>query len=162
VNDQFESLRRLLALKRHECPPPGHFDRLADRIHTKLQAGLGAVAPTWWERLVAQFDIRPAFATALALAVGAAYFYGWSWSHVVEAQAVGPRAPSSTPWMMASQVPWPAVAAEHELDSRLPALASRSSVHPIMGMEPDRGWLSPVSTDRAGQVQPLDFRVRQR
>ena len=33
----FEALRRLLALKRHEQPPPGYYEHLRDRVLDRLQ-----------------------------------------------------------------------------------------------------------------------------
>lgn len=37
-SDEFDKLRKLLALKRHEAPPPGYFERLPREIHVRLAA----------------------------------------------------------------------------------------------------------------------------
>jgi hypothetical protein len=61
---QFEALRKLLALKRHEKPPPGYFNRLPDRITSRLECGEGEMG--FWEKLFSGFSFRPAFAYAFA------------------------------------------------------------------------------------------------
>jgi hypothetical protein len=63
--ENFEALRKLLSLKRHEQPPPGYFDRLPGQILSRLnkpepQASL-------WERLMEGIVLRPAFAYSLGL-----------------------------------------------------------------------------------------------
>jgi len=55
-----------MALKRHELPPPGYFNRLPDQIAARLQRGEGK--PRFWENFLAQFTFRPAFAYGFALA----------------------------------------------------------------------------------------------
>ncbi len=74
--NNFESVRRLLALKRHETPPPGYFNNfsrsVAQRIREsqKAQAGtfLGAlVAQTpWLEKLLQAIYAKPVFASGFA------------------------------------------------------------------------------------------------
>jgi hypothetical protein len=65
-SNDFETLRKLIALKRHEQPPPGYFSRLPDRISARLQRGEGQAG--FWENLLAQFTFRPAFVYGFSLA----------------------------------------------------------------------------------------------
>ena len=62
----FEALRKLMALKRHEQPPPGYFSRLPDKIASRLEHEGGQ--PEFWEKILAGFAFRPAFAYSFALA----------------------------------------------------------------------------------------------
>ena len=47
---EFDPLRRLLALKRHETPPPGFFDQLPHRI----MAQISTPAQSRWEEILDQ------------------------------------------------------------------------------------------------------------
>jgi hypothetical protein len=64
--EDFEVLRRLMALKRHELPPPGYFNRLPGNIIARIERGEGSLS--FWDRISANFMVRPAFAYAFALA----------------------------------------------------------------------------------------------
>lgn len=46
--EEFENLRKLLKLKRHEQPPPGYFDRLPDRITRQLEQEVEAQNSGGW------------------------------------------------------------------------------------------------------------------
>lgn len=50
--DQFEELRRLLALKRHEQPPPGYFHHFSGQVIARIQAGETAASNSWLQRLL--------------------------------------------------------------------------------------------------------------
>jgi hypothetical protein len=65
-SNNFEALRKLMALKRHEQPPPGYFNQLPDRIAARLEREGGQ--PGFWERFMAGFSFRPAFAYSFAVA----------------------------------------------------------------------------------------------
>ncbi len=77
--DNFQALRRLLALKRHEQPPPGFFDAFARRVISRLEADelveeAAGVNPGFWEvpwlqRFLATFDRSSALAGTFGLAV---------------------------------------------------------------------------------------------
>ncbi len=64
--ENFDELRKLMALKRHETPPPGYFYRLPETIIARLERGEGKFS--FWERFSADFTLRPAFAYAFVLA----------------------------------------------------------------------------------------------
>jgi hypothetical protein len=64
--DDFEALRKLMTLKRHEQPPPGYFSRLPDKIAARLEREGGQ--PGFWEKILAGLTFRPAFAYSFALA----------------------------------------------------------------------------------------------
>jgi hypothetical protein len=67
--DDFEELRKLLALKRHEVPPPGYFNSFSDKVIARLQAPEPVTKPTWLQMLGLDFDFRPAFLCGAGVAV---------------------------------------------------------------------------------------------
>ncbi|HXT11478.1 MAG TPA: hypothetical protein VN873_07925 [Candidatus Angelobacter sp.] len=79
--ENFDSLRQLLALKRHEVPPPGYFNRFPRDVMARIKAGeTGGVMgdeTSWWRRLLSIFDVKPVFAGAFGTAVCAFVFLGF-------------------------------------------------------------------------------------
>lgn len=68
----FSRLQKLLAVKRHEQPPPGYLDRLPGQITARLRAEAAAAPEPWWRQLLASFHTKPAWAIAFSfLALGA-------------------------------------------------------------------------------------------
>ena len=65
-SDNFEQIRKLLALKRYEQPPPGYFESLSARIINRIESAESA-SPTLWERLGFAFGSKPAFVCALGV-----------------------------------------------------------------------------------------------
>lgn len=74
----FDSLRRLLALKRHEQPPPGYFDRFSRDVMARIKAGENGVSfeLPFIQRLFALFDVKPVFAGAFGMAMCALLISG--------------------------------------------------------------------------------------
>jgi hypothetical protein len=50
-DNDFEELRRLLALKRYEVPPPGYFQDFSVQVIACIEAPERAPILPWWERL---------------------------------------------------------------------------------------------------------------
>jgi hypothetical protein len=63
----FEALQQMLALKRHEMPPPGFFQRFPDRVRAAIAADRAERSRPWWERLWRDASWRPALVGACAL-----------------------------------------------------------------------------------------------
>jgi hypothetical protein len=63
--EKFEALRKLMALKRHEQPPPEYLSQLSDSIITRIERGEGRL--NLWDRLSANFAMRPALVYAFGL-----------------------------------------------------------------------------------------------
>jgi len=84
-SENFEALRKLLTLKKHELPPPGFFDQFSRELRSRLAAGehrqssvwreLGDEA-SWLQRLWAAFAEKPALAGAFGVAVCALMLSG--------------------------------------------------------------------------------------
>ena len=74
--NNFESLRRLLVLKRHETPPPGYFNYFSSQVLQRIRAGDTGKSANWLEdlfdqalwlgKLLQAFDVKPVFASAFA------------------------------------------------------------------------------------------------
>ncbi len=74
-DDAEQRLVRLLALKRHEIPPPGFFDQLPVRILVNLRAGTEVVEIPWWTRAWRVLIHEPMIGLSYAaLGVGAVLF----------------------------------------------------------------------------------------
>jgi hypothetical protein len=64
--NDFEALRRLLALKRHEIPPPGYFEDFSGGVIARIRAAQSVQQLPWLLRFLQAFESRPAYPVALA------------------------------------------------------------------------------------------------
>lgn len=76
--DEFDSVKQLLALKRHEEPPPGYFDRLPGEVRARIAHAQAHPEP-WWRRWLETWDVSPALATSYAV-VAVTLVVGAVWS----------------------------------------------------------------------------------
>lgn len=82
----FDHLRRVLALKRHESPPPRYFNELPGRILARLEK---EPPPTFWTRLRHAFLDRPLVATGTGVAVGCAALGGLAFALLQDTSSGG-------------------------------------------------------------------------
>jgi hypothetical protein len=148
INDDqnFDDLRKLLALKKHEQPPPGYFNRLPGKILARLEAVEPAVQSTWWDWLVARFDARPILACAYGFTVSSLLVVGFHLSKALQADA---DLDQSAPALGGG---WLAVAPDGVLGQPSPFLENHfrnpanlvnfSSVEPVVEMNSSRPAVS--------------------
>jgi hypothetical protein len=83
--NNFEALRRLLTLKRHEMPPPGFFNGFSDQVIARIRAGEAGNMHTaakrvsgtsWLSNFLQLFEFKPAFAGAFASALCLLLIFG--------------------------------------------------------------------------------------
>jgi hypothetical protein len=133
--ENFESLRRLLILKRYEQPPPGYFNHFSTRVIARIREGeLGEPnsilqrlfgESAWWQRLSASLEIRPALAGAFGAAACALLISGIVYSE----NAAAPIAQAGMPSPLESSIEAAAMSANDALDQ---AYVSTSSINPVI------------------------------
>jgi hypothetical protein len=158
--NNFETLRRLLALKRHETPPPGYFDRFSRDVMARLRAGeAGRTANVssqlpWLFRLISTLEVKPAFAGGFAsvlcllLLLGIVYAErpdGAPQQLLHAGEISSPLAAAPSPGFI-----YPA-AAEQTVTQLLPV----SSTNPVFGAQ-SAAWFGGT----AATVQQVPFRLQ--
>ncbi len=147
-DQNFDDLRKLLALKRHEQPPPGYFHRLPGKIMARIEASELAAQSTWWDWLVARFDARPILACAYGFTISSLLLMGFRLSQVLETD--DSAAPIGGGWLAAAPdavtvQPGPFLQSHFANPA---ALVRFSSVEPVVEMttpRPSTRMFQPVS-----------------
>lgn len=67
-DQDFEALKKLLALKRHETPPPGYFDNFSSKVIARIESSGAAAEASLWQRIISYIETRPARVSTIALA----------------------------------------------------------------------------------------------
>jgi hypothetical protein len=117
-SEDFGRLRRLLALKRYEQPPPGYFNGFSRLVIARIKAGdtgeeslpnwLFWESP-WFQRLWAALQAKPILAGAFGAAVCSLLIFGVTFSERIDvepvANFVAPEMPTDTPMQIANVSP---------------------------------------------------------
>jgi hypothetical protein len=146
--DEFETLRKLMALKRHEQPPPEYLHQLQDTIRIRIERGEGQL--NLWDRFSANFSLRPTMAYAFGLTVCGAI--GLSAVYMVK-EEMTQSADVSTPVALRGSVPATALASQ--LNPSTPTLHVANwlrNTNPASDTQPE---LSLFSTSHV--VQPVAY-----
>lgn len=160
--ENFEQLRRLLALKRHEQPPPGYFNNFSGEVIARIKAGdrgeggafverLLWEAP-WLQRVWAALEAKPILAGFCGVAVCGLLISGVIYSDRADVPPVALVPVSDSGETPAAQ---PALAAaDHPLLAKPAMLVEASSTSPIAGTPTDGPLLGDIAKLRA---QPVSF-----
>jgi len=87
-SEQFEQLRKLLVLKRHEEPPPGYFNSFSGQVIARIKAGdQGQDGVAWLRKLWSVFETKPMITGAFGAAICALAISGFVFSDDIESTA---------------------------------------------------------------------------
>lgn len=113
--DNYQPVQRLLALKRHEQPPPGYFENFSGQVIARIQAGERAAPDSFWEwlslegswlqRLWVALETKPVFAGALGAGVCGLLLAGVLYSQSIEPAPVTGFMPGMEQAPLAAQTP---------------------------------------------------------
>jgi hypothetical protein len=153
--NNFEPLRRLLALKRHETPPPGYFETFSGEVMARIRAGDAGQTDSvarplpWLFRLLSAFEAKPAFAGAFASALCMLLLFGIVYAERpdVAPQSLLQTAPASGPLTVPTSV------ALNTLPTEQAALIPISSTNPVFDSQSAGSWFA----SQGARVQPVSF-----
>ena len=150
--EQFEQVRKVLALKRHEQPPPGYFNGFSSKVISRILALEAARPVTLRQRLGLDFDFRPAMIGVFGviicglLLVGVITSFGLSQPASPAGAAGDPLAffvsPMTTPALAGGVGLNPIVSPEEIPSSTVPVSEASSASSPF-------GQLTPQPVQRA-------------
>jgi len=153
--EEFDPLRKLLSLKRHEQPPPGFFDHFSDKVIARIEAGGLLRRPSLWQRLFPELDAKPVLACAYGLVITGLLVVGFGISESLEPEES--TAPTlGSPWLAQTPATTPvlptgAVAARPLTEQT----SSISSVNPVFTSGAPRFLFDPNQL----RVEPASYNL---
>jgi hypothetical protein len=156
-DNNFESLRRLLVLKRHETPPPGYFNYFSRQVLQRINAGdtgkstnwveeLFSQAP-WLEKLLVAFDVKPVFASTFAGALCLLLFLGIIYAERPDL--------TSQPVMQAATAAASLAAVSPSLSPSADQMGIVSSTNPVLSLQP----IASLFGQQSSLAQPVSFSI---
>jgi len=157
--NNFESLRHLLALKRHEIPPPGYFENFSTEVAARIRVGearrQGSVAERlpeelpWLFRVLSLFEAKPAFAGVFAFSLCLLLVGGIVYAERPDAapQSLLQTDQPGSPLAAAMSASPGSMAAEQ------PNLGPLSSTNPVFNAQP----VASLFASQEATMQPVNF-----
>jgi hypothetical protein len=144
VNNNFEDLKRLLKLKRHEVPPPGFFNHFSSDVISRIRAGEARGGQSFLERLQGDspfmaallqlFAAKPGAMGALATSVCLLLLVGVLFMDTKEPAASAPTSNFLAQAAAATPEPAPTLASDTPLAA--PDSSIAISTNPISSLQP--------------------------
>jgi hypothetical protein len=144
----FQDLKRLLKLKRHEVPPPGYFNNFSSQVISRIRAGEDGtfsvslekspgMAP-WLHTLLHLFDARPGLIGGLATSACLLVVFGIVLGqHSDSPDAMtGSTASTTTPQLFASSTPVPVTSTAAPLSDPMGSSGITLSTNPVTSLQP--------------------------
>jgi hypothetical protein len=163
-DNNFEALKRLMALKRHETPPPGYFNDFSSQVIARLRAGEKAEpvlygrlfneAP-WVAAFVRYFGSKPAyvgaFSAAMCLLLLGSIVYNQRDDTMPESPFMSPASSASaTASTTSATAPSMSVATESVGQSGGLAVTTNYSLQPVATMFGQQNFFSQSSFSPSG------------
>lgn len=150
-NENFEALRKLLELKRHEIPPPGYFHNFSGQVISRIRSGEHnkssetAGEMPWFLSFIQIFDAKPAFAGLFASALCLLLVFGIVNAERPDMAASQPtllmQTADNTPAVAPASTP---VASQEASPAAQPTLALNST-NPLMNFQATAQQAVPVN-----------------
>jgi hypothetical protein len=159
--NNFEPLRRLLALKRYETPPPGYFENFSSKVTARIRAGEAGRAERfarqlpWLSRLLSAFEAKPAFAGAFACSLCLLLLFGIVYAERpdVAPQTLLQTAQTDSPLAVPTS---PTTIALNTMPAEQPALIPISSTNPVFNSR-SAGSLFASQGSQEATVQQIPY-----
>ncbi len=100
--ENFEALRKLMALKKYEKPPPRYFTDLPGQIWNRIERE--PAQNSFWERFFPNIGINPAFAYTFGLLACGSLVFGIGYSLRTETAEVVTRPIANDNWRFAPKL----------------------------------------------------------